>query len=239
MGAPDIQRGKKITQELEVEREDMQEELDHGTAAALKKRGREEIKGTENAQLLSAALRKSEMAKGTLKKNFVILQRKSPDNCMGQSHLQVGTGTDLQSTPMSLKDSSDISHKEVGLYIPVSPGLLGQSSPSCGRQPCLSAWPQPETIDWQIVSWHAQNDCYSSGVCCSDQLQAKCWAWGAASPVLTQDHGNTWGFGFGVGGNGAGEQGDGLNPAEFCTKRSEQQQLHCWCLEDACQDGDF
>ncbi|XP_058706325.1 cingulin-like protein 1 [Poecile atricapillus] len=89
MGAPDAQSRKKITQELEVEREDMQEVLDHGTAAALKKRGREEIKGTENGQLQTWAQRKREMAKGTLKKNFVILERKSPDNSIGQSHLQV------------------------------------------------------------------------------------------------------------------------------------------------------
>ncbi|XP_058706326.1 centrosome-associated protein CEP250-like [Poecile atricapillus] len=89
MGAPDIQRWKKITQELEMEREDMQEELDHGTAAALMKRRRGELKGRENVQVLRSALRKSEVAKGTLKKNFIILQRKSPDNSIGQSHLQV------------------------------------------------------------------------------------------------------------------------------------------------------
>ncbi|XP_023773847.1 centrosome-associated protein CEP250-like [Cyanistes caeruleus] len=88
-GAPDTKSRKKIIQELEVEGEDMQEELDHGTAAALKTSGREEIKGTEIGQLLTSALRKSEMAKGTLKKKIVMLQKKSPDNCMSQSHVQV------------------------------------------------------------------------------------------------------------------------------------------------------
>ena len=142
MCAAEMRHHKENGQQLEVEKEGMQEELEHG-AAALKK-------WIEYAQVLRAALSKSKMAKGTLKKHLDILK--------GKTCIQVGTGIDLQSTATSLNDSNDVSHKELGLCIPVSPGLLGQSSLGCSRKPCLCAWLQPESIDCQIVSWHPHND---------------------------------------------------------------------------------
>nr|XP_041572924.1 centrosome-associated protein CEP250 isoform X4 [Taeniopygia guttata] len=97
MCAPEMRNHKENTQELEVEREDMQEELEHG-AAALKK-------GREYTQVLTAALNKSEIAKGSLKKHLDILK--------GESGIQGGTGIDLQSTPESLSYSSASSHEEL------------------------------------------------------------------------------------------------------------------------------
>ncbi|XP_023803528.1 centrosome-associated protein CEP250-like, partial [Cyanistes caeruleus] len=119
---PTMRNHKGSTQQLEVEREGMQEDLERG-AAALEK-------WIQNTQVLSDSPRKSEIAKGSLKKHVDILtgKRKSEiakgslkkhvDILTGKTCIQVGTGSDLQSTPMTMKDSSDISHKEVGLYIP-------------------------------------------------------------------------------------------------------------------------
>ena len=109
MCAAEMRPYKENGQQLEVEREGMQEELEHG-AAALKK-------WKEYAQVLRAALSKSEMAKGTLRKHLDILK--------GKTCVQVRSGIDLQSTAISLNESNDVSHEELGLSIPISPGLLG------------------------------------------------------------------------------------------------------------------
>ncbi|CAN8191614.1 unnamed protein product, partial [Coccothraustes coccothraustes] len=69
-----LQRQKEITQQLEAEREANDKELEC-VAAALKQRESREDEWRENAQVLSAALSKSEMANGNLKKEITILQR--------------------------------------------------------------------------------------------------------------------------------------------------------------------
>ncbi|OWK50835.1 Centrosome-associated protein CEP250 [Lonchura striata] len=69
-----LQRQKEITQQLEAEREANDEELAY-VAAALKQRENREHEWRENAQVMSAALSKSEMANGNLKKEITILQR--------------------------------------------------------------------------------------------------------------------------------------------------------------------
>lgn len=99
MNTPEMRSHKQNTQQLQVEREAKQEQLEH-VAAALKE-------WRENAQVLSAALTKSEISKGALKKQLDILKERI--------RLQVGTGTDLQSTAKSLNDSNEVSHKEVGI----------------------------------------------------------------------------------------------------------------------------
>ena len=98
MKTPEMQSHKENSQQLEVDREAKQEQLEHG-AAALKK-------WQETAQVLSVALSKSESSKGALKKQLDILKERL--------RLQVGTGIDLQSTAMSLSDSNEVSHEEVG-----------------------------------------------------------------------------------------------------------------------------
>lgn len=104
----------------EAEREAMREELKH-VAAALKQRENGEQEWREKAQALSTALVKSEISKGNLRKKLTILQRTAPGRDTARSCVQVGTGIDLQPTQMSLKDSSAVSHQEVGIYNPVSP----------------------------------------------------------------------------------------------------------------------
>ncbi|KAL9834856.1 centrosome-associated protein CEP250 isoform 2-T2 [Geothlypis trichas] len=69
-----LQRQKEITQQLEAEREANGKDLEC-VAAALKERESREHEWRENAQVLSAALSKSEMANGNLKKEITILQR--------------------------------------------------------------------------------------------------------------------------------------------------------------------
>ncbi|XP_057891973.1 centrosome-associated protein CEP250 isoform X1 [Melospiza georgiana] len=69
-----LQRQKEITQQLEAEREANGKDLEC-VAAALKQRESREHEWRENAQVLSAALSKSEMANGNLKKEITILQR--------------------------------------------------------------------------------------------------------------------------------------------------------------------
>ena len=157
MHAPDMQIWNEITQQLEVEKEGMQEELEHGAygvTTTLKQIGRGQHIGTQSAQILCAALSKSEMAKGILKKDLAVLQRRAPDTGMDQ----VGISIALHSTATSLNYCNDVSQKDLGFFILFSPVLLGQSSPGCSRQPCLCAWLQPESSDCQIVSWHSQND---------------------------------------------------------------------------------
>ena len=82
MHAPDMQIWNEITQQLEVEKEGMQEVLEHGAygvSTTLKQIGRGQHIGTQSAQILCAALSKSEMAKGILKKDLAVLQRRAPD----------------------------------------------------------------------------------------------------------------------------------------------------------------
>ncbi|XP_066186562.1 centrosome-associated protein CEP250 isoform X2 [Sylvia atricapilla] len=87
-----LQRQKEITQQLEAdwvgkEREASGEELEH-VAAALKQRESREHEWRENTQVLSAALSKSEMANGNLKKEITILQRMVSERDTDRFHLQ-------------------------------------------------------------------------------------------------------------------------------------------------------
>ncbi|XP_039567222.1 centrosome-associated protein CEP250 [Passer montanus] len=82
-----LQRQKKITQQLEAEREANGEELEC-VAAALKQRESREREWRENAQVLSAALSKSEMANGNLKKEITILQRMISERDTDRFHQQ-------------------------------------------------------------------------------------------------------------------------------------------------------
>ncbi|XP_068064400.1 centrosome-associated protein CEP250-like [Anomalospiza imberbis] len=118
MHADELRYHKENTQEWEVEREGEQEELEHG-AASLKK-------WRENTQVLSAALKKSEIAKGTLMKHLYIL--------MGKSGIQAGTGIDLKSTPGSLNYSSAVSHEEVSQEQDSSSCSLEQLGPESSGQ---------------------------------------------------------------------------------------------------------
>lgn len=120
MHTTSLQRKEQNQMRSGAEREAMREELER-VAAALKQRESGECEWRKKAQALSAALAKSEASKGTLRKKLTILQRIAPGRDTHPSCLQVGTRIDLQSTQTSLKDSSDVSHKEVGIYIPVSP----------------------------------------------------------------------------------------------------------------------
>ncbi|XP_068064403.1 centrosome-associated protein CEP250-like [Anomalospiza imberbis] len=116
--AAELRYHKENTQEWEVEREGEQEELEHG-AASLKK-------WRENTQVLSAALKKSEIAKGTLMKHLYILK--------GKSGIQAGTGIDLKSTPGSLNYSSAVSHEEVSQEQDSSSCSLEQLGPESSGQ---------------------------------------------------------------------------------------------------------
>ncbi|XP_038015131.1 centrosome-associated protein CEP250 isoform X2 [Motacilla alba alba] len=82
-----LQRQKQITQELEAEREASGEELECVTAALKQKESRER-EWRENAQVLSAALSRSEMANGNLKKEITILQRMISERDTDQFHQQ-------------------------------------------------------------------------------------------------------------------------------------------------------
>ncbi|XP_053788681.1 centrosome-associated protein CEP250-like isoform X1 [Vidua chalybeata] len=123
MHAPEMQNRKENGQESEVEKEGMQEELEHG-AASLKK-------WREKAEVLTAALMKSEIAKGHLMKHLDMLK--------GKSGIQAGTGTDLQSTPGSLEDSSAVSHEEQAIGAQVEQLLRGSGSSLEPKQPVVSA----------------------------------------------------------------------------------------------------
>ncbi|XP_059336545.1 centrosome-associated protein CEP250 [Ammospiza nelsoni] len=109
-----LQRQKEITQQLEAEREANGKDLECVTAA-LKQRESREHEWRENAQVLSAALSKSEMANGNLKKEITILQRMISERDTDRFRQQVGTGIDLQSTATHLNYSSDVSQEEQAL----------------------------------------------------------------------------------------------------------------------------
>ncbi|TRZ05172.1 hypothetical protein HGM15179_021935, partial [Zosterops borbonicus] len=138
MHAPHIPSWDDITQQLEMEREGMQEDLEHEAAGTLNPRGREELEGRENIQVLSAALCKSEMAKGILRKDLAILQGRARDTGTSQSHLQVGTGIHLQSTTISLVYFNNVSHKEVGsISLSVQASLGKAVSAAAGSFVCV------------------------------------------------------------------------------------------------------
>uniref|UniRef100_A0A8D2P4M1 Centrosomal protein 250 n=1 Tax=Zosterops lateralis melanops TaxID=1220523 RepID=A0A8D2P4M1_ZOSLA len=82
-----LQRQKEITQQLEAEREVNGEELEH-VAAALKQRESREHEWRENTRVLNAALSKSEIANGNLKKEITILQRMLSERDTDQFHQQ-------------------------------------------------------------------------------------------------------------------------------------------------------
>ncbi|RMB95561.1 hypothetical protein DUI87_27671 [Hirundo rustica rustica] len=82
-----LQRQKEITQQLEAERETNGKELEH-VAAALKQRESREHTWRENTQVLSAALNKSEMANGNLKREITILQRMVSERDTDRFHQQ-------------------------------------------------------------------------------------------------------------------------------------------------------
>uniref|UniRef100_A0A8C3QZ31 Centrosome-associated protein CEP250 n=1 Tax=Cyanoderma ruficeps TaxID=181631 RepID=A0A8C3QZ31_9PASS len=82
-----LERQKEITQQLEAEREANGEELEH-VAAALKQRENREHEWRENTQVLNAALSKSEMANGNLKKEITILQRMVSERDTDRFHQQ-------------------------------------------------------------------------------------------------------------------------------------------------------
>ncbi|XP_054130361.1 centrosome-associated protein CEP250-like [Melozone crissalis] len=82
-----LQRQKEITQQLEAEREASGKDLEC-VAAALKQRESREHEWRENAQVLSAALSKSEMANGNLKKEITILQRMISERDTDRFHQQ-------------------------------------------------------------------------------------------------------------------------------------------------------
>ncbi|XP_064247982.1 centrosome-associated protein CEP250-like [Passer domesticus] len=95
MHEADMQSQKEQMQQLGTEKETKLAEWEHGAAALQKWR--------EYAQILSAALNKSEIAKGALKKRLDILKGK----------IQAGRGIDFQSIPVPLNYSSGVSHEEV------------------------------------------------------------------------------------------------------------------------------
>ncbi|XP_048177963.1 centrosome-associated protein CEP250 isoform X2 [Corvus hawaiiensis] len=82
-----LQRQKEIPQQLEAEREASGEELEC-VAAALNQRESREHEWRENTQVLSAALSKSKMANGNLKKEITILQRMVSERDTDRFHPQ-------------------------------------------------------------------------------------------------------------------------------------------------------
>ncbi|XP_014741683.1 PREDICTED: centrosome-associated protein CEP250 [Sturnus vulgaris] len=101
-----LERQKEITQQLEAEREANGKELEC-VAAALKQRESREHEWRENIQVLSTALSKSEMAKGTLKKDLAVLQRRAHDTG--------NTGIDLQEAVAEGEQLSWLSEKRLML----------------------------------------------------------------------------------------------------------------------------
>ncbi|XP_064247980.1 rootletin-like [Passer domesticus] len=95
MHEANMQSQKEQMQQLDTEKETKLAEWEHGAAALQKWR--------EYAQILSAALNKSEIAKGALKKRLDILK----------GNIQAGRGIDFQSSPVPLNYSSGVSHEEV------------------------------------------------------------------------------------------------------------------------------
>ncbi|TRZ05041.1 hypothetical protein HGM15179_021475 [Zosterops borbonicus] len=215
MHAPHIHSWDDIIQQLEMEREGMQEDLEHGAAGTLNTTGREELEGRENIQSLSAALCKSEMAKVTWKKDLAILQGRASDTGTGQSHLQVGTGIHLQSTTISQNYSNNVSHKEVGSISLSVQASLGKAAWAAAgsfvyvlgsSQRPLTAALFPGMARMIDTSLELAIQISSRPKAGDGELLLLC-------PHMTRQH--MCEFGFGVGMNGAGEQSDGLNPAEF------------------------
>ncbi|XP_027574919.2 centrosome-associated protein CEP250 isoform X1 [Pipra filicauda] len=82
-----LQRQKELTQQWQAERKANGEELEC-VAAALKQTQSRELEWREKAQVLRAALTKSEMAKGTLLKELDILQRMVSERDTDRFHQQ-------------------------------------------------------------------------------------------------------------------------------------------------------
>ncbi|XP_053814669.1 centrosome-associated protein CEP250 [Vidua chalybeata] len=98
-----LQRQKEITQQLEAEREANGEELEC-VAAVLKQRESREHEWRENAQVLSAAaLSKSDMANGNLKKEITILQRMISERDTDRFHQQQAVAEGEQLSRLSEK----------------------------------------------------------------------------------------------------------------------------------------
>ncbi|XP_039419512.1 centrosome-associated protein CEP250 [Corvus cornix cornix] len=97
-----LQRQKEIPQQLEAEREASGEELEC-VAAALNQRESREHEWRENAQVLSAALSKSEMANGNLKKEITILQRMVSERDTDRFHQQQAVAEGEQLSCLSEK----------------------------------------------------------------------------------------------------------------------------------------
>ncbi|KAI1233264.1 hypothetical protein IHE44_0004431, partial [Lamprotornis superbus] len=116
-----LQRQREITQQLEAEREANGKELEC-VAAALKQRESREDEWRENIQVLSTALSKTEMAKGSLEKERTILQRMVSERDTDRFHQQVSTGIDLPSTPMSLNYSNDLMESPLNAQQAVAEG---------------------------------------------------------------------------------------------------------------------
>ncbi|XP_066417947.1 centrosome-associated protein CEP250-like [Molothrus aeneus] len=130
MHTPEMSNHKGNNQELQVEREELQEDLEHEAAALKKLR--------DNNQVLSAALNKSELAKGVLKKHLDILKEKIPAD----------TGIVLQSTPVPLKYFIDVSHEEVSQEEESSSWsleLLSQESSDQGHE-VAQVWQEEELL---------------------------------------------------------------------------------------------
>ena len=115
-----LQRQKELTQQLEDERKAKGEELERAIAI-LKQTESGEMEWKEKAQALTLALTKSEMANGTLREEVAVLQSMVSERDTDRFHHQVGTVTDHQSTQMSIKGSKAVSHKDMGMYIPIDP----------------------------------------------------------------------------------------------------------------------
>ncbi|XP_077043645.1 uncharacterized protein LOC143695425 [Agelaius phoeniceus] len=94
MDTLNLQSQQERMQQLDSEKETMQEELKHGTAALKEGRG----------STLSAALNKCKIARGALQKRLGSLK--------GKTCIQAGTDIDLQSTATCLNYSRDVSHEE-------------------------------------------------------------------------------------------------------------------------------
>ncbi|XP_068856008.1 centrosome-associated protein CEP250-like isoform X2 [Aphelocoma coerulescens] len=87
MHTASLQRKEQNQMRRGAEREAMREELEH-VAAALKQRENGEREWRKKAQALCAALAKSEVSKGTLRKKLTILQRTAPSRDTDWSCLQ-------------------------------------------------------------------------------------------------------------------------------------------------------
>uniref|UniRef100_A0A8D0FIH9 Rootletin-like coiled-coil domain-containing protein n=1 Tax=Strix occidentalis caurina TaxID=311401 RepID=A0A8D0FIH9_STROC len=110
-----LQRQKELTQQLEDESKAKGEELER-VMAILKQSESREMEWKEKAQALTLALTKSETAGGTLREEIAILQSMVSERDTDRFHHQVGSGIDHPSTKISMKDSKDVSHKDMGIF---------------------------------------------------------------------------------------------------------------------------